>query len=146
MKKIIIVLLTVMSFNMFADTIGVRNNNPGNVKKPGSDTWVGTIGYDQYGHTQFESLDYGVRVLYINFRTRQKNHPEMTLGHYFSKVYAEENGMNEAQYIADKQGVTVNTKLKDVDLVKMTSAVCWFESRMIVSPNYVKNVVKKFDL
>jgi hypothetical protein len=127
-------------------TLGIRNNNPGNVKKPGNDEWEGTVGYDAQGHAIFVDRAYGVRALYKNFKTRQRNHPEMELLHYLDNVYAEENGDKEAMYVADRLGISVNTKLKDIDLVKMVVAVAWFESNMVLTDDYVRQVVRRFNL
>ena len=147
MKRIIMLLVVlVMSATSFADTVGERNNNPGNVKKPGNDVWVGTIGYDDRGHVIFKDLDHGVRALYINFRTRVRRCPEMTLGHYFNNVYAEANGFNEARKIAQDQGISTDTKLKDVNITKMVISVATFESRMTLKESYVNSVVRAFDL
>jgi hypothetical protein len=146
MKKTMIFVLFLTVVSGFSATVGERNNNPGNVKKPGSDTWLGTIGTDRFGHVVFKDLDHGIRALYRNFKTRQLRSPELSLGDYFSKVYAEENGIHEAKYIASKQGISVNTPLRDVNLIKMVVAVSWFESNMVITEEQVLQVVKRFNL
>lgn len=49
---------------------GFRNNNAGNLKKPNSDTWQGTIGYDDKGFAIFSSFLYGVRAMIIDLRSK----------------------------------------------------------------------------
>ncbi|MCU0469279.1 MAG: hypothetical protein MUF58_11805 [Arcicella sp.] len=49
---------------------GFRNNNPGNLKKPGGDTWQGTINYDDKGFAIFSSFLLGVRAMIIDLRTK----------------------------------------------------------------------------
>jgi len=51
---------------------GVRNNNPFNVKKPGSDVWVGTVAYDERGHVIFSDPAYGVRAVLRDLMNKEK--------------------------------------------------------------------------
>jgi hypothetical protein len=44
------------------NTVGRRNNNPGNVKKPGPEDWCGTRGYDSQGHAIFDTQENGIRA------------------------------------------------------------------------------------
>ena len=143
MKTHLLLATLCLSMVASAATLGERNNNPGNLKKPPGDVWKGTTGYDKRGHAVFSSLDYGIRALYINFYNRAKRCPDMTLKHYFSRVYAEKNGENEARYIADKLGIGVETKLRDVDLAGLVQCVAWFESRMSIDREQIDRVIEQ---
>lgn len=150
-KCLVMILLFVSSVAVAVprverSTIGVVNNNPGNVKKPGADTWLGSVGYDRYGHVIFVDRQHGVRALYKNFLNRARRCPDMTLYTYFSYVYAEENGAEEARFVAAELGVSVNTKLRSVNLVRMVVACAWFESNMVLSEEEVREVIRTFNL
>jgi len=56
--------------NMPGYPIGLRNNNPGNLR-PG-DNWQGMIG-ENGGFIQFENIGYGIRALAIDLRTKINN-------------------------------------------------------------------------
>lgn len=53
---------------------GVRNNNPGNIRHAGRIVWLGELAPDKEGYCVFSSPTYGVRALYIVFRTYQEVH------------------------------------------------------------------------
>lgn len=47
--------------------LGVRLNNPGNVKDlPGGDNWIGQIGKDKNGHAHFDTVENGARAMSID--------------------------------------------------------------------------------
>jgi len=102
-KTIIAILTMVICFNVNAETIGIKNNNPGNLKKPGGETWMGTLDYDDQGYVIFADVFYGTRALYKNFQTRQRRTPEMSLFNYMRYTYVQHpNGAREAAYIAQQ--------------------------------------------
>lgn len=107
-------------------TLGVRNNNPFNVK--GADKWLGSTGKDKQGHRQFESIDHGIRAGVKNLEKHKAKNPEQTLAEYMNN-YAEENGTNEAKFIAKKLGISPNEKLKNIDMRQAAIAVAKFESK-----------------
>lgn len=113
-----------------ASTLGERNNNPGNLK--GNDKWQGMIGKDKQGHVIFDTIENGIRALKKNLNNHKKSNPKQTLKAYMNS-YAEENGTKEAQFIANKMGIDINTKLKDIDTEEMSKHVAMFESKMDIS-------------
>ena len=124
-------------------TLGQRNNNPINIKA--FDNWDGMTGQDEYGHAIFKNLDYGIRAAYKNFDNHIKGNPDQSLLDYFN-TFAEENGGAEAKYIADKLGVSVNSKLnmfRPEDILVHSSK---FESKTDITPEGLKNVMDKFGL
>jgi len=123
--------------------LGQRNNNPINLKA--FDNWAGMIGKDKYGHAVFKDLEYGVRAGYKNLYNHAKKHPDQTLLEYM-KTFAEENQKQEADFIAKALGISVNTKLKDIDIADMLIAMSKFESKTILQRSNVEDVKRKFGL
>lgn len=105
----------------------MKNNNPGNLK--GNDKWLGMTGKDKYGHIIFDTLEHGIRALKRNLQNHAKNNPNQTLINYMNS-YAEENGTNEAKFIADKMKIKADAPLKDIDINEMSKYVAQFESKM----------------
>ena len=52
--------------------IGLRNNNPGNLRPSDRFTWNGQVGVEN-GYVVFDTLEHGVRAAYINLRTYFSN-------------------------------------------------------------------------
>ena len=50
-----------------------QRNNPGNVKKPGTDRWKGTESYDNVGHAVFTDATYGWRALFRTLHSKYAN-------------------------------------------------------------------------
>jgi hypothetical protein len=148
MYKTIIALLTlVITININAETIGIRNNNPGNLTKPTGEVWLGTIGYDEQGYVIFEDVFFGTRALYKNFQTRVRRTPEMSLYKYMRDVYVQSpNGVKEAAYIAKKMNISPYTSLKDINIDELVIHVAWFESNLRLNQTWIDYVKDQFKL
>lgn len=66
--------MTDTNTNQPAPPRGIRNNNPGNIRHAGKIVWVGELRPDAEGYCVFSSPTYGVRAMYITFRTYQEVH------------------------------------------------------------------------
>lgn len=68
MKLIILLywLINLTGYNIQLDkeqmTIGILNNNPGNIKRANS-VWKGQIGVDKQGHVVFSKVELGLRAM-----------------------------------------------------------------------------------
>ena len=146
-KTIITILTLIITININAETIGIQNNNPGNLKKPGSETWLGTRGYDEQGYVIFEDVFFGTRALYKNFQTRVKRTPEMSLFNYMRYTYVQHpNGAREAAYIAQQMDISPYTSLKDINIDELVIHVAWFESNLRLNQTWIDYVKDQFKL
>jgi len=124
-------------------TIGQINNNPINLKA--FEDWKGMTGKDKYGHAIFKDLEHGIRASYINLSNHKRKHPDETLLEYM-KTFAEANQKPEAEFIAKHLGITVDTKLKDINIDDMLIAMSKFESKIVLQKSNVEDAKRKFGL
>lgn len=103
----------------FEGSRSFRNNNPGNLKYAGQRN---TIGLDNNGFAIFATYEDGWNALVHQLTIAADGrsavyNPEMTLLEFF-KVYAPASDNNHpenyAKFVADKIGVKVGTKIKDL--------------------------------
>ena len=115
---------------------GIKNNNPGNIKK-GIDTWQGEVGVDDKGFVIFSSMNYGVRAcmkLIRNYIKSGYNTVSKIINRY-APVSDNNPTSNYIDYVATQMGIGSNTEISPDDwdkLCKLVVAVCYFESRYIV--------------
>lgn len=134
------------SSSVQAKTIGAKNNNPVNIKQfSDKDPWEGTAGKDEYGHVIFETPDHGLRAAIKNAENRKKRMPNQSLNGWLNQ-FAEKNGTHEAKYIAGKMGITIDEKLKNINMRELIKHLAWFESRSKITDDDINRVVKKFKL
>lgn len=106
----------IMDFEGWGEgSVSQRNNNPGNIKFAGQ---KGAIGKDSQGHAIFDSFESGwnalISQLHLMFSGMSRVYnPSMTLREVFSK-YAEANSEQYAQFVAQRLGVTANTRLEEL--------------------------------
>jgi hypothetical protein len=124
-------------------TLGQRNNNPINLKA--FSNWEGMTGKDKYGHAIFSSLEYGIRAGLKNLKNAFNRRPEQTLVDYMNR-FAEENGTSQAKFIAKELGVSIDTKLKDLDFVDVFISLSKTESRTHLDKQEVLRVKEKYNL
>ncbi len=79
-------------------SLGIVNNNAGNVRDLPVGTWMGQVGNNK-GFVVFESMDWGVRAWLSNFYSSVKNHQTDTIEKYISR-YAPPSENDTAGYIA----------------------------------------------
>jgi hypothetical protein len=99
----------------FEGSVSQRNNNPGNLKYVGQ---FGAVGADDEGHAIFDTFANGWNALKNQIRiafTGQSHvySPDDTFYTFFAK-YAEGNARQYAEYVAEKLGVSPETKLGDL--------------------------------
>ena len=122
-------------------TLGQKNNNPINLKA--FEKWEGQTGTDKQGHIIFKDLDYGIRGNLKNLKTHQRENPNETIADYMQS-FAEENQEQEAKYIADNLHVSVDTKLKDIEMERLFIYLSWFETNTKINFEDIYRVKKRF--
>lgn len=107
-----------------AKTLGLRNNNPGNLRPLGRNTmWVGQTGTNK-GFVVFKNISYGIRAIVKNALTQIYKRGNNTVAKYIT-AYAPPHENDTAKYIRDTAaalGVKANDKIPtDTDsLLKLT--------------------------
>lgn len=112
-----------MDFRNSSGSLGLRNNNVGNLK-PSGFTYVGQVGVDKIGHAIFSDMKYGVRALVMDLSTKFYNRtPLLDTFKKFVSVFAPtKDGNNEAAYVdwlVKNTGIGANEKIpKDINKFK----------------------------
>ena len=110
---------------------GFRNNNPGNLKKPGTATWQGTLSYDDKGFAVFSSFLFGVRAMITDLRSKILKYGNIRK---IISVYAPASDNNDvdnyAKTVASWAGFTTTQTLKpNKDTLKrLVGAMSRFEN------------------
>lgn len=125
------------------NTLGQKNNNPGNLKA--TEKWQGMTGKDKFGHAQFKTKELGERALIKDLQSHRRKHMNQSLKE-FMNTYAKRNGPQEAEFIAKHLGVDSNSKLKDINVYKMSKYLAKIESKMDISDNELSKVKKDYNL
>lgn len=123
-------------------TTGNKNNNFLNVKKPGTQDWNGTTGYDKAGHAIFDTPENGIRAAALNLRAYHKRGQAGTLLDIVSQwaPTSDKNAVNKpneyAAFLAKKLGVGAKDRIDIFDkdgnptdtLPKLLKAMAEFEN------------------
>lgn len=111
---------------------GLRNNNPGNIKKSSED-WEGADG-DDGTFVKFTSQEYGIRALAKILKNYQKLHNLNTIEEIITRWAPASDNNHTAKYIkyvADKSGYSKNEELNLTDkevLKKLIDPIIKFEN------------------
>lgn len=93
-------------------SLGIRNNNPGNLRDSG-DAWLGMTGTDDRGFVRFDSPEMGLRAMARNLMNQPRLHGLDTVNEIVGK-YAppnENDTNNYAQAVARQLGVSPDARL-----------------------------------
>lgn len=96
--------------------LGLRNNNPGNIRPDGVSQWQGAVGENK-GFIVFSSMAYGIRAWLINYRSQIVLHDIHTLQELIHRYAPAKDNNNEAAYVA---AVTMQTGIKGTDKLPTT--------------------------
>lgn len=126
---------------------GIRNNNPGNIRRSSS-RWLGIASYKtDLEFVQFESMDYGLRALMVlirNYIKKGYNTPYKIIHRYAPK-----NENNTAAYLSFVYQYVPNngviTPFSD-DFYDLIRAICYYESDYYISVHSLQFIKKKFKL
>lgn len=80
--------------------LGIRNNNPGNLRRYDGNRWLGKITSNKTGFEQFEAFVYGLRAMIIDIRGDILKDGDNTIRKLIS-AYAPPNENNTSSYISN---------------------------------------------
>lgn len=111
---------------------GIRNNNPGNIRKGSKKIWLGEVWPSQdSAFSQFMTMAYGVRALLIDLVNKHKNGYNTVQKIIYRYAPPTENySARYAKFVADAMGLTVNQSfpMTEANLLKFAKAVAKFEN------------------
>jgi hypothetical protein len=111
---------------------GIRNNNPGNIRKGRKRIWEGEVypGTDP-SFSQFRTMAYGVRALLIDLVNKHKGGLRTVQSIIYKYAPPTENySARYAKFVADAMGipVTQSFNMTSANLIKFAKAVARFEN------------------
>lgn len=128
-------------------TRGIRNNNPGNIRR--GSRWLGLSAVqNDKEFCSFSSMEYGIRALLITLRTYYNKHHCDTVRKVISR-FAPSNENNTEKYIkfvCDYLKIAPDSFLSQDDLFMIAYPVMIYESRYSVPPLYVETIVSIYNL
>lgn len=111
---------------------GIRNNNPGNIRKGSKKIWNGELWPStDASFSQFISMAYGVRALLIDLVNKHKQGLNTVQKIIFKYAPPTENySQVYANFVATRMGIGVNEpfKMTQANLIKFAKAVASFEN------------------
>jgi len=118
------------------ETIGIRNNNPGNLRSHNPYKWPGCLGVDSQGHMIFKKPIDGVRAIVINLKKYRDEKKLKTIKRIVEtwvgpKNVNSKNCKNYQRYLALSLQVTPNTNLNlwDANTLRLlTKGIVYFEN------------------
>lgn len=138
MKFILALLLMSVSLKAsVAPTIGIINNNPGNIRDyDGWQEWKGSVGIDPYGHIVFESSFWGLRAIRLNLKAYYRRGvvtPRSIATRWGSTMasYADRLGYTQVICKYTKHGPDSVLNMKDPKVLRMIArGIVWQENGM----------------
>jgi len=111
---------------------GIRNNNPGNIRKGSKKIWLGEVWPSQdASFSQFMTMAYGVRALLIDLVNKHKQGLNTVQKIIYKYAPPTENySARYAKFVADSMGLTVTEPfdMTEANLLKFAKAVAKFEN------------------
>jgi len=111
---------------------GIRNNNPGNIRKGSKKIWNGEVWPSQdASFSQFQTMAWGVRALLIDLTNKHKQGLRNVQSIIYKYAPPTENySAVYAKFVADRMGLTVLQPfaLTEENLLKFAKAVARFEN------------------
>jgi hypothetical protein len=111
---------------------GIRNNNPGNIRKGSKKIWNGEVWPSQdASFSQFMTMAWGVRALLIDLTNKHKQGLRNVQSIIYKYAPPTENySAVYAKFVADQMGLTVLQPfaMTEANLLKFAKAVARFEN------------------
>lgn len=127
---------------------GVRNNNPGNIRRS-SIKWLGLSSLQNDSQfCQFDTLMYGVRALLIVLRTYYNKHNCNTIRKVISR-YAPSTENNTEKYIkfvSDYLSIPPDFEMSLSTSLRVALPIMVFESAYRVHPETLKVIIEKYHI
>lgn len=123
-------------------------NNPLNIRYSGFNHWLGQCG-ESKGFCVFDSMDYGLRaglvLLCRTYRWKGYINIRQILGRFAPP--SENDTDKYIEYVSCKSGIPREKFLSTIkEYAHVLSAMCYFESRTIVSFNEILRVAREFGI
>lgn len=133
---------------VFTQTIGLRSNNPGNIRFSPTNKWLGQIGKNERGFVIFDRPESGLRALSILLKNYIKKTGQDTIEKMISKYAPNTENATDAYIasVAKATGINKSEKLfaDETTLVKLVHAIVKHENGLQpYAPETIKNAVKK---
>lgn len=124
--------------------LGVRNNNPGNIKWNALNNWVGQMGKDSQGHIIFDTIENGIRAMNITLRNYRKSGRntirKVIQGDGLRAGWAEGNQAPYIKYLSSRMEKPSDEVLTDSDQRALIEGIIGFENR---NYSYPESVITK---
>lgn len=117
-------------------TLGLKNNNPLNVKSFGF-TYTGQIGKDNHGHAIFSDTIYGIRAGGLEFMTNLKKHKLNTISKQIDD-WAAGNRIPYKKYVSEKTGISEVEDLTNISFNKLKTILQAMSAFEITEDNFIK--------
>jgi len=118
---------------------GLRNNNPGNLRKSSS-VWMGEVPSDDPDFVAFESIDWGYRAIFVLLRgyiAKGYDTIEKIINRYAPTI--ENNSQAYITHVVSLTGIREDTVIDADDsqtLIKIIAAISYHENG--VAPNFTQ--------
>lgn len=131
------------------NTLGIRNNNPFNIRYNKSNMWRGLTGQNK-GFCTFENIEFGLRAGLITLRTYMRNHGLCTVYSIINRFAPplENNTVSYVSSVCSNSGIEPFTYLQygDDNFIRVVIAMLRIESNYKSSFEEIKNIMVKFKL
>lgn len=108
--------------------IGIKNNNPCNVKTPKKGEWYGQIGTDKFGHAIFKHPTYSLRASAMTLINYQRKHGCKTLMEIIDR-YCESSKEQYVAFLAKRLDVKPDEPIDVMRVMpKLLHAIVTFET------------------
>lgn len=117
-------LLTILlcSSTLCAETLGIRNNNPGNLVYSKHNDWKGQVGKEK-GFVKFSSPKYGIRAMAILLKKRIKEGRTLEEAIAIWAPPHENDTEKYIRFVSLQTGIRRDQKFSQKDLTKIIIAV-----------------------
>lgn len=127
--------------------LGIRNNNPGNIRFNAANKWVGQTGSNG-GYAVFSAPEYGIRAMFSLLRTYVNTHGLDTIAKIGSRwaPASENNTAAWSSNVALFSGIAQNAKINPSDQAQMTKlakGIAGAENGAAYVSHYPANVYSK---
>lgn len=133
------------------ETLGIRNNNPMNIRYNPLNRWLGLKGFNN-GFCVFNNIDYGLRAGIITLRTYITKHG-LTSVEKIIERFAPVSENNTGVYISyvstflSNRGFDPNNIKYDSDAFKfLVQAICKYESIYTLTRDHYYYIINTFKL
>lgn len=132
------------------ETRGVRNNNPGNIRK-GSDQWKGMLPEREQtdaAFVRFSDMAWGIRAMFRILKSYERRLGTLTVDAVARNWAPPSDGNNTRAYalfIAEKTGMAMSQRFRTSDtstMKKLVKAMCQIESRYSPSDELLEVAAK----